>query len=70
MIIQVIQPLEIKSGAFEMYEYKLAKEVIKECKSCGVDEIRPIVLKRCNIDILYICNNALLDKMKPTQWSN
>ena len=28
-LIQVIQPLDIKRGAFEMYEYKLAKEVIK-----------------------------------------
>ena len=25
MIIQVIQPLEIKRGSFELYEYKLAK---------------------------------------------
>ena len=70
-IIQVIQHLEIKRGAFEMYEYMLAKEVIKEGKSCGVDEIRPEVLKRCNIDdiIIYFCNKALLDKMKPKQWS-
>ena len=54
-----------------MYEYKLAKEVIKKGKSCGVDEIRPEVLKRCNIDdiILYFCNKALLDKMKQKQWS-
>ena len=28
-IIQVIKHLEIKRGAFEMYEYRLAKEVIK-----------------------------------------
>ena len=70
-IIQVIQHLEIKRGAFEIYKYKLAKEVIKEGKSCGVDEIRPEVLKRCNIydSILYFCNKALLDKIKPTQWS-
>ena len=70
-IIQVIQHIEIKRGAFEIYDYKLAKEVIKEGKSCGVDEIRPEVLKRCNIDdiILYFCNKALLDKMKPKQWS-
>ena len=54
-----------------MYEYTLAKEVIKEGKSCGVDEIRPEVLKRCNIDyiILYFCNKSLLYKMKPKQWS-
>ena len=37
-----------------MYEYKLAKEVIKEGKSCSVDEIRPEVLKRCNIDDMIL----------------
>ena len=54
-----------------MYEYNLAKEVVKEGKSCGVDDIRPEVLQICNIDkmILYFCNKALLDKMKPIQWS-
>ena len=54
-----------------MYEYKLAKEIIKEGKICGVDEIRPEVLKRCNIYdiILYFCNKALLNQMKPKQWS-
>ena len=59
MIIQVIQPLDIKREAFEMYEYKLAKEVINECKSCGVEDIRPEVLKRSNIDeiIIYFCNS-------------
>ena len=45
-LIRVIQHLDIKRGAFEMYEYKLAKEVIKEGKSCGVDEIWPELLKR------------------------
>ena len=32
-IIQVIQPLEIKRGAFEMFKYKLAKKVIKKVKA-------------------------------------
>ena len=66
MIIQVLQHLEIKRGDFTMYKYKLAKEVIKEGKSWRVDEIRPEVLKRCNIDdiIIYLCNKALLGKMK------
>ena len=31
-IIQVIQYLEIKRRAFEMYEYKLAKELSKKVK--------------------------------------
>ena len=50
-----------------MYEYKLARAVIKDGKSCGVDEMRPEVLKRCNMDdiILYFLNKSLLDKMKP-----
>ena len=54
-----------------MYEYKLETEVIKDGKSCGVDEIRSEVLKRCNIDdiILYFCNKSLLDKIKPKQLS-
>ena len=58
-IIQVIQHLQIKCGAFEMYEYKLAKYVIKEGKSCGVDEIRPEVLKRCNIDDIILAISLL-----------
>ena len=66
MIIQVIPPLYINRGYFEMYKYKLAKDVIKEGKSCGVDELRPKVLSRCNMDeiILYFCNKALLSKIK------
>ena len=71
IIIQVIHSLNIKREAFENYEYKFEKEVIIECNSCSVDEIRPEVLKRCDTDdiILYFCNKALLDKMKPKQLS-
>ena len=54
-----------------MTEYKLAKDIIKEVKSCGMDEIRPEVLKRCNLDatILQFCNRAFINKEKPKQWS-
>ena len=47
-----------------MTEYKLAKYIIKEGKSCGMDEIRPKVLKRCNLDatILQFCNRGFINK--------
>ena len=36
-----------------------------------MDEIRPEVLKRCDLDAidLQFCNRALIDKAKPRQWS-
>jgi len=70
-IAQIIPPLDIKLGAFDRGEYEKAKEAIKEGKSSGADEIRPEVLKRCNLDdmVLEFCNMALLDGQKPKQWS-
>ena len=54
-----------------MTEYKLLKYIIKEGKSCGMDEIRPKVLKRCNLDatILQFCNRGFINKQKLKQWS-
>ena len=37
-ITQVLPPLEIKRGPFDINEYKRAKDTIKEGKSCGMDE--------------------------------
>ena len=70
-ITQVLPPLEIKYGPFDINEYKRAKDTIKERKSCGMDEILPEVLKRCDLDaiVLQFCNRALIDKAKPRQWS-
>ena len=70
-IPQIIQPLNMKIGAFDKEEYGKAKEAIKEGKSCGADEIRPEVLKRCDLDdiVLEFCNRALLEGEKPKQWS-
>ena len=68
-ITQVLPPLEIKIGAFYINEYKRAKDTIKEGKSCGMDEIRPEVIKRCDLDaiVLQLCNRALIDKANPRQ---
>ena len=45
--------------------------VVKEGKSFGEDGIPPEVIKRCNIDdiILEFCNEALLNRKRPNQWS-
>ena len=68
-IIQVLPPLEIKRGTFDINEYKRAKDTIKEGKSCGMDEICPEVLKRCDLDaiVLQLCNRAHDDKAKPRE---
>ena len=54
-----------------MTEYKFANDIIKEGKGCGMDEIRPEVLKRCKLDatILQFCNRAFINKEKPKQCS-
>ena len=47
------------------------KRAVKEGNSFGEDGIPPEVIKRCNIDdiILEFCNEALLNKKRPNQWS-
>ena len=62
-ITQVLPPLEIKRGPFDINEYKRAKDTIKDGKSYGMDEIRPEVLKRCDLDaiVLQFCNRALIN---------
>ena len=44
-------------------------DTIKEGKSCGIDEIRPEVVKRCDLEAidLQFRNRALIDKAKPKQ---
>ena len=67
LITQVLPPLEIKRGPFDINEYKREKIIIKEGKSCGMDEIRPEVLKRCYLDaiVLQFCNRALIEEVMP-----
>ena len=70
-IPRVFEELPIRVDAFDTEEYFKAKDSIKEGKSYGEDGIPPEVLKRCNIDeiILDFCNQALLNRQKPDQWS-
>ena len=70
-ITQVLPPLVIKRGPFDINEYKRANDTIKEGKSFGMDEIRPEVLKLCDLDaiVLQLCNRALIDKANTRQWS-
>ena len=42
---KIIQVTTSRDLVFEIYEHKFEKEVIKEGKSCDVDEIRIEVLK-------------------------
>ena len=67
----VYDELPVRTDAFDMEEYLEAKKAIKEGKSYGEDEIPPEVIKRCTIDdlILDFCNQALLNRQKPNQWS-
>ena len=60
-----------RNDHFVINEYKREKDIIKEGKSCGMDEIRPEVLKRSELDaiVLQLCNRSLIDKAKPKQWS-
>ena len=70
-ITQVLPQLEIKRRPFDINEYKRTKDTIKEGKSCVMDEIRPEVLKRCDLEaiVLQFCNRELIYKAKPRQWS-
>ena len=67
----VFEELPIRTDAFDDEEYMKAKKSIKEGRSYGEDGIPPEVIKRCNIDevILHFCNQALLNRQKPNQWS-
>ncbi|XP_072033056.1 uncharacterized protein [Amphiura filiformis] len=67
----IFHELPIRTDAFDMEEYQKAKMAIKEGKSYGEDGIPPEVIKRCNIDIIILdfCNQVLLNRQKPNQWS-
>ena len=63
--------LNISTEPFSRAELFQAKKLIKENKACGDDGIPPEVVRRCNLDdiILDFCNNTLMHKHKPEQWS-
>ena len=70
-IPNTFRELPIRTDPFDKEEYIKAKNSIKEGKSFGADGIPPEVVKRCNLDdiILDFCNGALLNGLKPEQWS-
>ena len=67
----VLENLEINDGPFTNNELQAAKKKLKNRKSPGPDGIPPEVIKCCNLDdvILYFCNKALIDGLRPSQWS-
>jgi len=67
----VFSDLDIDDGPFTEEEYAKAKSNLKLGKSPGPDNIPPEVLKNCELDdiILKMCNMAMMNSMKPEQWS-
>ena len=67
----ILTDLDIKTGPFNQEEYNKAKKSLVEGKTCGEDNIPPEVLKRCDLDdiVLGFCNDALVSREKPSQWS-
>ena len=63
--------LQIKDDDFTMEEFNKVKTQLKEGKSTGSDNISAEVLKRCNLDEIFLefSNNLLKKNDKPDQWS-
>lgn len=70
-IKQIFGELPIKTGPFEMEEYKKIKKKMKTGKAAGPDGIPPEVLKLCDLDdtILEFANKFISNLEKPDQWS-
>ena len=67
----VLANLGIDDGPFTATEFATVKSTLKQGKSAGPDGIPPEVPKNCDLDniILKICNQALIDNIKPDVWS-
>ena len=67
-IEQIFPELDIRKGPFTMEEYRKAKAEIKMGKAAGNDEIRPEVLKLCDLDniVLDFCNRAHTKREAPS----
>lgn len=67
----VLPPQNIETGPFTKQEFEKAKSSLKMGKACGPDGIPPEVFRLCDFDdlLLQFCNDTLLKRDKPEQWS-
>ena len=67
----VLPPQNIETGSFTKQEFEKAKSSLKMGKACGPDGIPPEVFRLCDFDdlLLEFCNDTLLKRDKPEQWS-
>ena len=63
--------MQIDDGEFTPEEMEKVKKQLQEGKKSGFDNIPPEVLKRCNLDDIFLnfANKLLNDNVKPEQWS-
>ena len=68
---KVLNDIHINNDDFTLDELKVAKYNLREGKTSGPDNIRPEVLKRCDLDdiLLEFANKLLNDNINPDQWS-
>jgi len=70
-LVDILQDLQIDDNNFTLEEMAKVKKQIREEKKSGSDNIPPKVLKRCNLDDIFLnfANKLLNDNGKPEQWS-
>jgi len=70
-LVDILQDLQIDDNDFTLEEMAKVKKQIREEKKSGSDNIPPKVLKRCNLDDIFLnfANKLLNDNGKPEQWS-
>ena len=68
---EVLPPQKIETGPFTADEFQKAKSSLKMAKACGPDGIPPEIFQLCDFDelLLAFCNDTLLKREKPDQWS-
>ena len=66
-----LNDIRINDDDFTLDELKVAKYNLREGKTSGPGNIRPEVLKRCDLDdiLLEFYQKLLNDNIKPDQWS-
>ena len=70
-LAKVLNDIHINDDDFTLDELKVAKYNLREGNTSGPDNIRPEVLKRCDLDdiLLEFANKLLNDNINPDQWS-